>query len=295
MTPFYTRDRAERRRGCKISPLDAGNCEVWPLEDGICFDIPEDTPANVILDWQRFASEYLWMMTGRRIGPSCRTTVRPCRKTCFDGFFDLLRFPGGVANSTGGWIPYLVAGEFRNATLCGCTHNCHCGPELCQIELPGPIYDITDVDLNGVTVDPASYQVVDGRFLRRVGVGADECWPTCQDLTKRSGDADTFSVTYRTGLTIPVLGTAAVTILTAHLIRGCSGGCGCGVGTRQNLARLQRQGVELEFASTSQVFTDGRTGIEAVDMFIRAMNPHGVMSPLRVLSPDAPKYPEIWR
>ena len=106
---------------------------------------------------------------------------------------------------------------------------------------------------------------------------------------------NTFTITYRTGLRLSSLATLAVTQLTAHLIRGCPGGCGCGTSTRQNLSRLSRQGVDLEFVDAQQVLTDGRTGIEWVDHFISASNPAGLAAPLRVLSPDAPRYPRTWQ
>lgn len=283
--------------------LDSTNCTVWPIDtDAGCWDIPADTPASTITTWQRFASEYLWAMTGRRLGPSCPFTVRPCRKSCADAY-GISRFLNqGQYNglqATGGWIPYLGAdGQFRNASLCGCVRDCHCGPELCEVDLPGPVYDIVEVRIDGLVVDSGTYVVSDGRYLTRVnsGLANDEplCWPSCQDMTLTDAHENTFAVTYRTGVNLSGMATMAVTELTAHLIRGCNGGCGCGAGTTQNLQRLTRQGVELEFADASQVFQDGRTGIDHVDMFIRSMNPSGLANPLRVLSPDAPRRPRIW-
>lgn len=284
-----------------MAPLDASVCEPWPLEPS-CFDIPEDVPPATVTMWNQIATDLLWALTGRRLGPDCPITVRPCRKTCADGWASRLSFwPAGYNGSP--WIPYVgTDGQMRNATLCGCAQDCHCGSELCQIWLPGPVYDIVTVDLDGVVVDPATYQVVNGRYLRRLtditvpDMPVNGCWPTCQDLSLASGQPGTFTVTYRTGLALPEAAKMAVTQLTAHFIRGCDGGgCGCGVGTRQNLQRLSRQGVDLEFADPQQVFTDGRTGIELVDQFIRAYNPLGLGGQLRVLSPDAPRRPEIWR
>lgn len=282
-------------------PISEGLCAPWPT-DFTCESIPESTPQATIDKWVGFASDYLWRMTGRRLGPSCPVEVRPCMKRCMDGFMDLLRFPGGVANSTGGWIPYVgMDGQFRNASLCGCKADCHCGPELCEIELSGPVYDVQDVWVDGVQLPSGpvpTWTLYDGRFLTRLNYEADtgdpRCWPTCQDLTRPKTEPDTFAVVYRTGLTVPASGVAAVSALAAHFIRGCNGGCGCGIGTRQNLQRLSRQGVDLEFADPQQIFTDGRTGIEVVDFFIRSANPYGLASPMRVLSPDAPKRARRW-
>lgn len=282
-------------------PLRADNCTVWPLNrDAGCWDIPDTVTEETITVWQRVASEYLWMMTGRRLGPSCPVTVRPCRKSCVDaGWLSGRYLNQGQYQATGGFIPYMLNGRMYNATLCGCDAECHCGPELCEIELPGPVYDIVDVQLDGFTVDSATYALYDARYLTRIndtssGTETERCWPACQDMTLTPAHPNTFSVTYRTGLNLSGMATMAVTELTAHFIRGCNGGCGCGTGTRQNLQRLSRQGVELEFADPQQLFDDGRTGIELVDFFIRSQNPHGLGSQLRVLSPDAPKRPRIW-
>lgn len=289
-----------------MAALDSQMCQVWDLDtDNACWDIPADTPQATIDFWQRAASEFLWKATGRRLGPGCPVIVRPCRKSCADSYgryFNQGQFLGSGYQFTGGFVPYMVNGDMRNAVLCGCSHNCHCGPELCDIILPGPIFDIVQVDINGDILAATEYRTIDGVRLRRMtntATGENDCWPSCQDLTKNPGLDNTFSVTYRTGLSLSNMAHAAVTQLTAHFIRGCGGGCGCGVGTRQNLQRLSRQGVDLEFADPQQVFTDGRTGIDIVDWFIRGENPYGLGSQLRVLSPDAGtrgrQLPEIWR
>lgn len=270
--------------------LGTGVCEVWPVDDR-CYDVPDGMDETTRLRYLRAASDYLWAMTGRRYGKQCPVTVRPCRKSCADGFgiLDGRFLNQGQYQSTGGWIPYLGSdGEFRNASLCGCVNDCHCGPELCEIELSGPVYEITEIDINGSVLGEAFYRVDNGRFLVRQNYpGTDAaCWPMCQDMTATRGQPDTFTVTYSTGLVVPALGVLAVTQLANHFMRGCGDGCGCGVGSRENVSRITRQGIELEFADAQQVFTDGRTGIEIPDQFIRAFNPYGLASPMRVLSPD---------
>lgn len=280
--------------------LDAGNCVLWDL-DPTCFTAPEGASNELIESMQRVASEYLWMMTGRRLGPSCPVTVRPCRKKCADtyGFLWQGQFLGAGYQFTGPFVPYMADGRMYNATFCGCDTDCHCGPELCYVDLPGPVYDIVAVRVDGVVIDPATYEIEgSGRLLRigRDAAGEPRCWPDCQDMTLSGDQPGTFEVTYRTGLALPAMGSLAVAKLTEHLLKGCSGGgCGCGVGTRQNLQRLSRQGVDLEFADPQELFQDGRTGIEAVDWFIRAVNPYGLASTMRVLSPDAPRNPAIRR
>lgn len=283
-------------------PLQTGLCSLdgWEL-DPSCMDIPDTTPPEVIERWRLVAAELLYALTGNRFGPSCPVTVRPCRKQCaetYGRFFNQGQFLGAGFRFTGPFVPYMSAGRMYNASLCGCTSDCHCGPELCEVYLPGPIYDIVSVDIDGETVLPATYSVLDGRYLVRSSATPDDaaggqCWPSCQDMSLPPGEDGTFTVVYRTGLALPALGVAALSALAAHYIKGCEG-CGCGAGPTKNLTRLQRQGVQMEFASPQQLLSDGRTGIEIVDQFIHAYNPSGLPRAMRVISPDAPKRPRIW-
>lgn len=282
-------------------PLQSGLCEAdgWELDQS-CMDIPPGTDPDVIERWRKVAAELLFALTGNRFGPSCPVTVRPCRKQCAEGFsrfFNQGQFLGAGYQFAGPFLPYMAGGRMYNASMCGCTSTCHCGPELCEVYLPGPVYDIVSVDIGGVPVPSSQWGILDGQYLvRRSDVAADEptgtCWPSCQDMSLPPGEDGTFTVVYRTGIPVPVLGIAALSALAAHYIRGCEG-CGCGV-KPQNLSRLSRQGVELEFVDPQQALGDGRTGIEIVDQFIHAYNPSGLPRAMRVLSPDAPKRPRIY-
>ena len=282
-------------------PLNSGLCALdgWTLDQS-CMDIPPDTPPDVIERWRQVAAELLFALTGNHFGPSCPVVVRPCRKSCADGysFFNQGQFLGGGYRFTGPFLPYMAGGRMYNASLCGCASACHCGPELCEVFLPGPIYDIVSVDIDGDTVDPLTYSILDGQYLVRSSATPDDaaggtCWPSCQDMSLRPGEEGTFTVTYRTGIPLSALGVAALSALTAHYIRGCNG-CGCGVQSNRNISRLSRQGVDLEFVDPQQVLTDGRTGIDIVDQFIHAVNPSKLPRAMRVTSPDAPRRPRIY-
>lgn len=280
-------------------PLQSGLCSLdgWTLDQS-CMDIPAGTPPEVIERWRKVAAELLFALTGNRFGPSCPVTVRPCRKSCADQYGAILGRFWYQGLSTGPFIPYMWQGRMFNASLCGCGQQCHCGPELCEVYLPGPVYDIVSVDINGEVVDPLTYGILDGRYLvRSSATPADAnggvCWPSCQDMSLPPGADGTFTVTYRTGIPLPAMGVAALSELTAHYIKGCNG-CGCGIGSRQNLSRLSRQGVDLEFADPTAVLAEGRTGLPLVDLFIHAVNPSKLPRQLRVVSPDSPKPPRVW-
>ena len=281
-------------------PLASGLCTLdgWEL-DRTCMKIPEGMPEAEIERWRLAAAELLFGLSGSRFGPSCPITVKPCRKSCAEGWGLFGRFLNqGQFQSTGQFIPYMDRGLMYNASLCGCASQCHCGPELCEVYLPGPVYDIVSVDIGGQVVDPATYGILDGQYLVRTSTAPADgpggaCWPSCQDMSLPPGSPGSFTVVYRTGLPLSELGRQALSKLTEHFIQGCAG-CGCGINTRQNLARLSRQGVDMEFEPVGDRLKDGRTGIELVDLWLHMVNPSRLPRAMRVASPDAPRRPRVW-
>ncbi|KQW11410.1 hypothetical protein [Streptomyces sp. Root369] len=256
--------------------IQTGPCEAWPTR--LCCTT-EGVEDEELERWTLVASQILWALSGRRIGP-CPVTVRPCRRACLEssGFFS---FQAGAG--TGPWIPYIgTDGLWRNASTCGCRSDCSCG-ELCEVWLEGPVYDITEVDIGGQVLAPEQYRVDAAGRLVRVGGG---CWPDCQDMAAAPGEPDTFTVTYRIGLPVDEAAVAAVSELTCHLLKGCGGSGSCGCKANRNLTRLVRQGVEMELADPQAIYSDGRTGLPLVDMWLTVVNPYRLASPSRVYSPD---------
>ncbi|MFD9657050.1 hypothetical protein [Streptomyces mirabilis] len=169
-------------------------CEAWPTN--LCCDV-ENVEADDLERWTLVASQILWALSGRRIGPC----------------------PGA-----GPWIPYLgTDGAWRNASVCGCKSDCSCG-ELYEVYLPGPVYDVGSVDVDGQVLTPGAEYGVDapGKLVRLGG-----CWPDCRDMAAVPGEPGTFTVTYRWGLPVDEAAVAAVSELICHLLKGCGGGsCG---------------------------------------------------------------------
>lgn len=265
--------------------VQTGPCDPWPFEP--CCDLDDVDPAAVDR-WRMAATRILWALSARRWGPSCPITVRPCRRSCLDG---LVRdWTPGVA---GRWIPYLGAdGLWRNASVCGCTSSCSC-TELCEVRLEAPVYDVVSVTVDGVVVPPEAYRVDSPALLVRTDGG---CWPSCQDMTADCGEDGSFCVTYRLGLPLDEAAVAAVSALTCHLLQGCGGkGAGCGCKPNPNLRRVQRQGIEVEMADPTLLYAEGRTGIREVDLWLAAVNPHGLSRPSRVYSVDhRPARRTVW-
>lgn len=263
-------------------PLQTGPCDAWPTK--LCCDVEGREPEE-IERWTLVASQILFALSGRRIGP-CPVTVRPCRRACLEST-PFISFQAGV--STGPWIPYIgTDGLWRNASVCGCKSDCSCG-ELCEVYLPGPVYDVVEVNVDGQVLPPGSYRVDAPGWLVRTDGG---CWPDCQDMAAAPGQPGTFTVTYRWGLPVDEAAIAAVSELTCHLLKGCGGSGSCGCNANRNITRLTRQGVEMEMADPTVIYSEGRTGLPLVDMWLVIVNPYRLTSPSRVYSPDF-KYPRV--
>ncbi|MFF4292086.1 hypothetical protein ACFY0N_00345 [Streptomyces vinaceus] len=265
------------------TPLQPDVCSPWPTE--LCCDVTDVDP-DLVTRMTAVASQILFRLSGRRWGPSCPVTVRPCRKTCLD------EWPRSWFswNSGSPWIPYMGEdGLWRNASVCGCSGDCSCG-ELCELYLPGPVYDVVSVQEGAVTLPAEAYRVDGSGTLLRTDGG---CWETCQDLAADVGEENTLAVTYRTGLQLDESAIMAVSELVCHLLKSCGGSsCGCKIG--RNVTNLTRQGVTMDMADPTTLFEEGRTGLPITDMWLMATNPYRMTSASRVYSPDF-KRPRIQR
>lgn len=259
-----------------------GVCEPWPI-DLDCCSLPDDVDPAVVERWQWFASRILWALSGRRIGPGCPITIRPCGKSCVDSYGPSWRPSPGWAGwpSSGGRFPYLDGGVWRNA-VCGCASSCSC-TELCELRLEGPVHDIVEVVVDGVVLPPEAYRVDAPNMLVRLD---GDCWDACQDLNAPTTKPGTSAVTYRIGLPLDDAAIAAVSALTCHFVKSCTASCGCKV--NKNVTRVERQGIEIETDPTL-LYSDGLTGIQEVDLWIMAVNPRRLPAPARVYSPDFPR------
>ena len=256
-------------------PLQIGPCDAWPVS--LCCDVPEGMEQAEVDRWARVASQILWGLSGRRWGP-CPVTVRPCRRSCGDS--DFFSFQTGTG--TGPWIPYIGSdGIWRNASTCGCKSDCSCG-ELSEVYLPGPVYDVVEVLVDGEALVPEAYRVDSAGLLVRTD---GEPWPDCQDMAAPTSEPGTFAVTYRWGLPLDDAAIAAVSDLTCHFLKGCSpGGCGCK--TPRGVTRMVRQGMEMELPDPTLLFSEGRTGLPMADLWLATVNPYRMTSPSRAYSPD---------
>lgn len=224
----------------------------------------------------RWAAQIMWASTGRRFG-TCRTTVRPCRRSCED-------CADGWFWSYGQWVPYVSNGVWRNC-WCGFGPGCGSCNAACQVWLPGPVAGVIEVIIDGDIVDADTYRVdaTDGAWwlVRNRTDDDDLCWPDCQNFDHPMGEDHTWSVTYEKGVAIPRVVSDAAGILAVEWARGCTGGTCRLPGRIQNLTR---QGVTVTMVPVDQLLDRNLTGIMEVDQVITSFNPNGLKGRPRIAS-----------
>lgn len=208
----------------------------------------------------RLAQKVIWASTGRRYG-ICQVVIRPCgndRRCGECGSWDFV----------GGWMrPFILDGLWRN---CGCGCPCDCKP-LCQITLPAPVEEVTEVLIDGVVLAASAWRVDNRQWLVRTdGL----CWPQCQDYNVDVPETGTLQVTYGRGEPVP----QDILDITAILACEFAKSCGDLAGTCRLPGRLQtlsRQGVTVSMVDIEKSLKFGLTGLPDVDQVIMADNPFG--------------------
>ena len=253
-----------------------GPC-VWDITP-VCCDSWETFSAEVRTAAVDYATTVMWASTGRRFG-LCPVTVRPCGRYTGGGVPSIFGYTFSLYGSGGaGWYPYIGDdGAWRN---CACpATNCGCRPD-CEVYLPAPVNSVVEVIQDGIVVPATSYRVDDAKWLVRTD---GDCWPLRADINVDSGTGF-FQVTYVRGEPVPNAVLNAAGILACEYAKACTSAGDCRLpATVQSIAR---QGVNVQFLDFNMLVERGFTGIAEVDAIIRAWNPTGLRSRLKVWSPE---------
>lgn len=249
----------------QIGNQEPGDCLPWvPDFEGCCEEFKDHSP-----ELQTRALSLAWStvrtLTGGRVG-NCPVTIRPC-----------LRADPCVACFGDSWLnPYVDQyGNWKNAA-CRRSGDCSCC-DMCEIIMPGPVAAIQQVLIDGYRFDIQLFRIDNGnRLVRQDG----RCWPGCQNLTAPLGAIGTFGITYIPGILPTEAGMWAVSTLACEYAKACTGGK-CRLPS--SVTAISRQGVSMEL---SPGMFDGGTGIREVDAYIYSVNPHGLKTPPKVMSPD---------
>jgi hypothetical protein len=208
-------------------------------------------------------------LTGYRLA-LCPVTIRPCAARCLPGIWM-------DASVAGQYSPYVHQGNWYNA--CGCSHSAACSCTVVnEVVLRGEVSGPIVVTIDGVVLDPSAYRLDNGnRLVRQDG----ESWPLCQDMNLPAGDPGTFTVSYYPGVGPDDNLSYAAGILAVEWYKACTGQhCRLPEGTT-NVARL---GITMTIPTGA--FEGGMSGIREVDAITGIYNPHRLITPSVILSPN---------
>lgn len=222
-------------------------CGTWVDPDGglpLC-DSDLD-PDHVDLAIQ-VATELMWEASGRRFRGVCSDTIHP--------------FEDGVC-----WWFSRVPWRVRPmGDCCGTGLGCWCSGSIHgAVALPNlPVVSVDEVVVGGEPLDPDDWQVVDGRWLVRVGGH----WPPGPGGCDSSIDPDRFRVTYRWGSPPPATGRLAVQLLACEFARGWTPGKSCRLPKR--VTQISREGVSMTIMDQFSDLLDSGFGIPEVAAFVQ--------------------------
>ena len=218
------------------------------------------------------ASYLLWGMSGRKY--SGLTTVTERYVSSYDPY---LRSGGSSLTYT----PVLVDGNIVNIASGG--FNRYADDDFqgdgtsanSRVRLRGrkvvKIHTLRDLD--GNIIEPSKYYLSDHSTILGVpGAG----WSPSQ-----------VEVTYTYGTPPPTAGRAAARVLATELVKLYEDDDTCAL--PQRVTSISRQGVSYTVLDNQDFIDELKTGIYAIDLFLKTVNPDKARARARVFSPDQPR------
>lgn len=215
------------------------------------------------------ASYLMWVMSGRKYSGETVVTERyVCAKRAYRMGMSSRLYGGVLINGQVSNIPLNDFDNYAELVADGLS------PES-RIRLRGNYVTRIHTVRNraGEILDPSSYYLVDHSVLQ---ASAGVPWTPCN-----------VEVTYSYGAPIPSAGKMAARTLAIEFARLWAGDEDCAL--PQRVTSISRQGVSYTLLDSQDFIQELRTGVYAVDLFIKSVNPDGARRRSRVFSPDSPR------
>lgn len=239
----------------------------WPIDKGCLPQAAPDADPALMREACDQAVMVLWALSGRRFG-LCPQRVRPCPYGCWPFFRPV---------HTGPWAPLVVAWSGDNwiNMACGCL-GAQCrrtGPGM--VHLPGPVAEIIEVGIGSTVLGENEYKL-EGDVLYRTSVWF---WPN-QDLSRPTGFQGTWYVDYLRGDPPPAGAGRMAAVLAGEFYNQCTGGK-CRL--PRNVRSVSRGGLSYEIYDPGQIYSQGKTGLPEIDLWLAAVNPYHLLAPPSVI------------
>ena len=217
----------------------------------------------------QMASNILWAMSGRKY--SGTTTVTERYITAIDSF----QYQGSSAKN---FSPQLASGQVYNVPSEDWNDSAYQSDgtsSISRIRLRGkPVQEIHLVRsmYDGLIVNPDAYYIAEhSTLIAYKGTP----WPP-----------GNIEITYTYGSRPPVAGRQAALLFAIELVKLWEGD-DCALPDR--VTSVSRQGVSYTILDNQDFLENMRTGIYAIDLFIKTANPAKALAPSKVFSPDMPR------
>jgi len=215
------------------------------------------------------ASYLMWAMSGRKYTGEVTVTERyVCAKRAYR-----------MGPSSKNYYGTLIAGEVYNIPITDFQEYAELvsdglSPES-RIRLRGrPVTKIHTVRTrDGRILDPSSYYLVDHSVIQ---AAAGVPWTPCN-----------VEITYTYGSSVPAAGKMAARTLAMEFCKLWNGDDDCAL--PQRVTSISRQGVSYTLLDSQDFIEEMRTGLYAVDLFLKTVNPDKARAKSRVFSPDVPR------
>lgn len=215
------------------------------------------------------ASYLLWTMSGRRFNGVTTVTERyVCAKRAYRMGASAKNYYATLVNGEAYNVPISDFDQYAELIADGLS------PES-RIKLRGrPVTKIHTIRTrDGKILDPSSYYLVDHSTIQ---AAAGVPWTPCN-----------IEVTYSYGSEVPVAGKMAARTLAIEFAKLWAGDDDCIL--PQRVTSIARQGVTYTLLDSQDFIAELRTGVYAIDLFLKSANPDGARSKTRVFSPDVPR------
>ena len=218
------------------------------------------------------ASNILWALSGRKFSGTTRVTERYV--SAYDPYLRT-----GASRMT--YTPQLINGQVENVASGGFgrySNRDFLGDgtnALTRVRLRGrkvvEVHNMRDSD--GNIIDPNTYFLADHS--------------TIYGTSNATWSATYVEVTYTYGSPPPASGRGAARLLATELVKLYEDDDSCAL--PQRVTSIVRQGVTYTVLDSQDFIDELRTGIYAVDLFLKSVNPDRARARSRVFSPDTPR------
>jgi hypothetical protein len=234
-------------------------------------ELGEYADSDYAYDAVKTASFILWALSGRKFNGT--TTVTERYVTTFDAY-------GGFGGA-GSYAPALIDGDVYNVPAGRYSQGVQDDllgdgtSSNSRVRLRGrkvtAIHAMRQVD--GTLIDPLEYYLGDHS--------------TIYGTPNASWTPTSVEVSYTYGSPAPTAGQAAARILAKELVKLYEDDDTCAL--PQRVTSVTRQGVSFTILDDQAFIDELKTGLYAVDLFLKSVNPDKARARARVFSPDVPR------